>query len=526
MSLPADTGLKIIGRQSLNLRDATTDVIQYIEELLGSDTPLNNEMINQANKFISTLTVDQRATVQVVTPSVAGNQSPDMPIVITGTALERNEPVLLIIDASNLPSGTIIQLDQVAFASIIGASRIIGGSGENFVAGDHQPQFIVLGADNDTLSGGGGADTVGSLSGSDQISGDDGDDTIFGGSGNDQLNGGEGNDLLNGGSGFDSAIQAGELTGYQIVTDGNAITLTHSDGTADTFTDVELIHFTNGPGLAIAYSSVEAVAHYLVRTWLQRDLTADEGDAVQNWQGVGSNDILAAFRNLPEAIGLLNKSNDELLAGMETDSTIIQINAVREIVAGESDDEGYLPLGLALNADGGAGYDVLHMPGKRGDNHLEFVNGHLELTQLSTGSMLNLKNAEIIAFDSGETVAIAHNPTEGILARLFHSFFNRDITPAEWRLGQQALEEQMDPEQILEWFEQSANLGDLSDLEYIQTIYSQTLGRSANEAELTLQLSRLDGGQIDRKWLAAEIAQTPEADVYLLGSVMLHQAWI
>ncbi|MCE7914061.1 MAG: DUF4214 domain-containing protein [Nitrosomonas sp. PRO4] len=526
MSLPVDTGLKITGRQSLNLRDATTDVIRHIEELLGSDTPLSSEMINQANKFISTLTVDQRATVQVVTPSVADNQSPDIPIVITGTVSEHNEPVLLIIDASNLPSGTIIQLNQVAFASIIGATRVTGGSGENFVAGDHQQQFIFLGAGNDTLSGGGGNDTVGSLSGSDQISGDDGDDIIFGGTGNDQLNGGTGNDQLNGGSGFDSTLQAGELTGYQIAIDDNAIILTHTDGTADTFTDVELIQFTNGSGLAIAYSSVEAVAHYLVRTWLQRDLTADEGHAVQNWRDAGSNDILAAFRNLPEAIGLLDKSNDELLAGLETDSSIIQINAVREIVTGDSDDEGYLPLGLALKADGGAGYDVLHMPGKRDDNYLEFVNDYLELTQLSTGSMLSLKNAEIIAFDSGETVAIAHNSVESILARLFHSFFNRDITPIEWRVGQQALEGQIEPEQILEWFEQTANLGDLSDLDYIQTIYNRTLGRSADEAELTLQLSRLGDNEVDRKWLAAEIAQTPEADAHLLGSVMLQQAWI
>ena len=526
MSLPIDTGLKIIGRQSLHLRDATTDVIQHIEELLGSDTPLSSEMINQANKFISTLTVDQHATVQVVTPSVADNQVPDIPIVITGSAIENNEPLLLIIDADNLPSGTIIQLDHVAFALIIGATRVTGGSGENFVAGDHQQQFIVLGAGNDTLSGGGGADTVGSLSGSDQISGDDGDDTIFGGTGNDQLNGGAGNDQLNGGSGFDSALQAGELTGYQIAIDGNAITFTHADGTADTFTDVELIQFTNGPALAIAYSNVEAVAHYLVRTWLQRDLTADEGHAVQNWQDAGSNDILAAFRNLPEAIGLLDKSNDELLAGLETDSSIIQINALREIVADDSDDEGYLPLGLALKADGGAGYDVLHMPGKRDDNYLEFVNDRLELTQLSTGSMLSLKNAEIIAFDSGETVAIAHNSVESILARLFHSFFNRDITPIEWRVGQQALEGQIEPEHILQWFEQTANLGDLSDLDYIQTIYNRTLGRSADEAELTLQLSRLGGNEVDRKWLAAEIAQTPEADAHLLGSVMLQQAWI
>ncbi len=526
-SLPAGVGLSIAGQaKELNLTDAKDDLIQRIEQKTGVDSDLSQEAIQHAEDFLSALAADEQVIVQVVTPAVSNNRVPDVPIVITGSNLADSSKQILIIDTSNLPSGTIIQLDNVAFASIIGAVRVIGGSGENFVVGDNNNQFIVLGADDDILFGGGGDDTIGSLGGNDQTSGDAGNDTVYGGTGNDLLTGGTGNDRLNGGLGFDSAVQAGQLSGYRVAVHGNAITLTQSNGEADTLTDVELVRFASGPSLAIAYSEVEAVAHHLAKTWLERDLTAAEGSAVQNWVGATTDDILAAFHSLPEAAAFRDKTSDELLAGLETNPNIIRVDAIRDFTGGDEDNQGYLPLGLAINADGGAGFDVLRMPGSRDDVHLEFVDNRLELTQLSNGGMFSIKSAEMIAFDNNETVVIAHNQTEGILARLVHSFFNRDATAEEWQSGQQALNDQVDPNSILDWFQQHAGLQDLSDTDYVQTIYTQTLGRSATLDELDLQLSRLESNQVDRNWLPVEIAQSSEAVTHLIGSVLLQDGWV
>jgi len=96
-------------------------------------------------------------------------------------------------------------------------------------------------------------------------------------------------------------------------------------------------------------------------------------------------------------------------------------------------------------------------------------------------AMLSLKNAEAIAFDNGETVTLAHNSTEGILARLFHGFFGRDATSTEWQLGREALAAQIDPDIILDWFQERADLDSLSNTDYIQTISTHTLGRQATE---------------------------------------------
>ncbi|TXI27207.1 MAG: DUF4214 domain-containing protein [Nitrosomonas oligotropha] len=166
------------------------------------------------------------------------------------------------------------------------------------------------------------------------------------------------------------------------------------------------------------------------------------------------------------------------------------------------------------------------MQGGRADVHLEFSGDRLELTQLSDGAMFSLKNAEMIAFDNHETVVIAHNQTEGILARLVHSFLNRDATVEEWQSGQKALEDQINHDSILDWLQQHAGLQNLSDTDYVQTIYTRTLGRSATGDELNLQLSRLESHQVDRSWLTVEIAQSGEAATHLVGSVLLQDGWV
>ncbi|MDV6346590.1 DUF4214 domain-containing protein [Nitrosomonas sp. Is35] len=526
VSLPAGSGLTTTDwTQTLDPVQAEADIATALAHMNGLSSDTVNDLTAKASAFLAQLPDGNPLNIHSVTLRVAGDQPPALPIIISHPAANTASS-MLVIDARQLPLGTIIQLDNVRFASIVGAARVTGGNGKSFAAGDNRDQFIVSGGEDDILSGGSGDDTIGSLDGNDQTSGDAGNDTVYGGTGNDVLNGGSGSDRLNGGFGFDSAIQAGQLSGYWVAVAGNTVTLTQTNGEADTLTDVESVRFVSGPSLAIAYSETEAVAHHLARTWLGRDLTVAEGSAVQNWSGATAADILAAFHSLPEAVPFLNKTGSELLTGWDTDPAIIRVDAVRDVTFGGENNQGYLPSGLAINADGGAGYDVLRMPGGRDGVHLEFSGDRLELTQLSDGAMFSLRNTEMIAFDNHETVVIAHNQTEGILARLVHSFFNRDATIAEWQLGFETLQQPYDADAILDWFQQNAGLQELSDTDYIRTVYNHTLNRPATDSELSAQLARLESNAIDRNWLTVEIAQSDEAAAHLVGSVMLHEGWI
>ena len=106
----------------------------------------------------------------------------------------------LVIDARQLPPGTEVQLDNVEFAIVVGAVRLVGGSGRNFIVGDDAAQFMVLGEGDDVLRGGAGDDVIGSRGGNDRLYGDAGNDWVIGGIGNDHLEGGAGNDVLVGGA--------------------------------------------------------------------------------------------------------------------------------------------------------------------------------------------------------------------------------------------------------------------------------------------------------------------------------------
>lgn len=475
-SLPIGVGLSSTGlAKELNLTDAKAELIQGIEQKTGVNTSVSQETIKHAKDFLSSLAANEQVTVRVATPTISDSRVPDMPIIITGSNLADDSKQILVIDTRNLPSDTIIQLDNVAFASVIGTGRFIGGNGENFATGDDHNQFMVLGAGDDILFGGGGDDTIGSLGGNDQTFGDAGNDIVFGGAGNDYMSGGVGNDRLNGGLGFDHAIQSGGLKDYIVEIKDNVVVLKNANGEIDSFSDVELINFTDGISLAVAYSDVEAAAHYLAKNWLGRDLTTNKGDFVQNWMGASIDDLLAVYRTLPEAAKTADKSNEELLAGLKDNPNIIRLDFICNLTVTEGNDEGYLPLGVALNVDGGKGVDVLKMAGKRDESHLEFNGDELELTQLSDGAMLKLTNAEMITYDSGESVVLAHNLLEGTVARLVHSFFNRDVTPDEWRLGIDAMNHQVSFDDILAWFKDHANMQNLSNSEYINTIYHNTL---------------------------------------------------
>jgi len=141
-------------------------------------------------------------TVRTVTPTVTGG-APGAPIVIAGPP-GGGDAVALVIDARNLPPGTVLQLDRVGFAVVAGAVRVTGGEGSQMASGDGAGQWMVLGADDDTLHGGAGDDFVGSEGGDDVLFGDAGLDTVTGGIGNDVLYGNRQDDLLYGNQGTDT----------------------------------------------------------------------------------------------------------------------------------------------------------------------------------------------------------------------------------------------------------------------------------------------------------------------------------
>ncbi|MBP2314411.1 Calx-beta domain-containing protein [Azospirillum soli] len=201
-TLPAGVRLDTGGSGTPQTADAAAAELGAAVSGIAADAAERDALNRSIADYAASRGAGATVTVRTVTPAISGSASMD-PIVISGPA-DGGEGVALVIDARNLPPGTVLQLDRVGFAVVAGPVRVVGGDGSQMATGDGAGQIMVLGADDDTLHGGGGDDFVGSKTGNDVLYGDEGNDTVQGGEDNDLLFGNTGADVLLGNTGADT----------------------------------------------------------------------------------------------------------------------------------------------------------------------------------------------------------------------------------------------------------------------------------------------------------------------------------
>ena len=101
------------------------------------------------------------------------------------------------------PNGSAQLFNNLAIARLVDFENAIGGSGSDFITGNHLANMLNGSGGNDLLIGEDGNDTLFGGSGNDDLHGQRGNDTLFGEDGNDKLYGFEDDDDLRGGSGDD-----------------------------------------------------------------------------------------------------------------------------------------------------------------------------------------------------------------------------------------------------------------------------------------------------------------------------------
>jgi len=233
----------------------------------------------------------------------------------------------MVIDASNLPSGTILSLQNVEFAVIIGPASIFGGDGQNTLYAGTGSQFIVLGPDDDVLHGGDGDDTVGSKGGDDLLFGDNGNDTLFGGEGNDQLHGGRDSDVVT----YD-----GNLVDYDLQhVDGVITVSSRTDANDnDTLINVEQVQFADQVFIPAYEEDLQVISMFYQQILGRRA----EVDGFQ-WQAQHSG-LGVSLGQL--AVNFLESEEFTLKTGIEFDQLTIdnQIEALYNHVLGRESDAG------------------------------------------------------------------------------------------------------------------------------------------------------------------------------------------
>ena len=277
-----------------------TAITGLAEQLKASDPSISGTILTGIDQYVATVLDPTQVTVRTITfPDTS--VVPHSPLVISGVLPTGQEA--LVINANGLATGTILQLNKVEFAIVIGAAHITGGAGDNVVYADGADQYIVLGEGNDELHGGAGNDYIGSLGG---------DDLLFGDAGDDTLSGGAGNDTLDGGDGTDRAVFTGLFSEYIIIQTGiSSYTIEDKvpgrDG-KDVVSNVELFQFADFPD-----GKTDIIAPTVV--------TFTPADAATGVP-VGSNVVLTFSEPVQKGTGLI-----EIHSGTETGALVERYDA-------------------------------------------------------------------------------------------------------------------------------------------------------------------------------------------------------
>ena len=335
ISLPSGVGLVSVGDRTPAPSGQELDLIELIQQTVSEGDPSRGGMLGGGQSFLdgrsdsSTLWVNKI----VLTAPTPLTSAPTTPIIVNGAANNSSSNFTgdkleaLVIDASALPPGTVIELQNVDFAVVVGEGVIVrGGNGANVVFGGAGTQNILLGPDDDVLYGGAGDDTVGSEGGADQIFGNAGNDTLFGGAGA---------DILHGGADTDVVTFTGSISRYEIVRDHGKTIVRSLDrlDDIDTLINVETIRFDD------ASYTVQNAPQY---TWIaslygevldrQADLAGFQYWAERYAAGESIGDIALSFLYSAEYNSLSNQQFAQL-------STADQLDLLYQHFLGRTPDE-------------------------------------------------------------------------------------------------------------------------------------------------------------------------------------------
>lgn len=467
--IPAGVGGTFGGPSAISTGDfALTQLISEIGAR--SDDP---SLIAGAQLFFGTAPAATVVMSVVPTAPVPGSQ----PLALVG-APQTGVSTAVIIDSSGLPPGTVLNLDNIDFAALIGAMTVRGGAGDQIVFGDSASQNILLGEGDDELHGGGGDDIIGSDGGNDLIFGDAGNDVVFGGAGNDRIDGGTGRDTV--------VFSGGSLDDYRLQFSNGVAVFEHrnggSDGT-DTVSAVEVLRF-NGADLR-----PEGAVARLYEALLDR--AASDSD-LDYWAGhirggASLNDIAATIAGSPEA------------------ATGI----------GALDDSGFV---AALYTR------VLDRPADAAG--LEFWRAQL------AGGSLTRGDAALAFAQSAERLAV---PTEvafgdtdaGTIMRIYAGLLDRDADEAGLNYWLDVAAGGASRKDIAAAFLAAPELqgvNALDDAGFVAALYRSSLERDAVAGEVSYWSQRLQDGSADRAGLALTLAEAPEA-VALMGEISTGIAW-
>lgn len=203
---------------------------------------------------------------------------------------------------------------------------------------------------------------------------------------------------------------------------------------------------------------------------------------------------------------IVTAGGDDSVSGGAGDDSVSTGAGDDTVVAGQGDD----------TVDGGEGYDVVRLQGSAEDYTIEMVDGQLVLTNdWTTGNSVTVENVQLIQFSDG-TLALASDEEEAAALRLFQGILGEDVEQESAQMWLEAIENgDATIEDMAEAFIDESMDGNTSDVEFVEILFENALGRDATKAEVEQWTAAVDDSS--RAEVAVQIVGTSEAAEHIEG---------
>ncbi|MGE1084328.1 DUF4214 domain-containing protein [Pseudomonas shirazensis] len=241
-------------------------------------------------------------------------------------------------------------------------------------------------------------------------------------------------------------------------------------------------------------------------------VAAVDTSAIELVVATGNGDDVITVKGDQNTLIDAGDGNDTIVTG-NGDNTVIAGLGNNNVTTGSGNDTIILSgSNHADVVDTGAGYDVVQLDGTRDDYTLTVgSNFNVNLTGNQTAA---ISNAEFLQFvdadDNVQSIALAHNDAEAAALRLYQGILDRDADLGGAKTFVTAVNDGTSLTDIANAFLNSAEFADAVNATDINELYQALLGRSAEEGgSNTWQELLANGGSLSD--IAAAIAVSAEA---------------
>lgn len=234
------------------------------------------------------------------------------------------------------------------------------------------------------------------------------------------------------------------------------------------------------------------------------DVTINDGSTTPAHQpGVTDRVVVGSAGN--DKIVITDAKNTQIVLGTG-DSTVVGGAGSDTIVAG-----------LGNSTVEGGKHDIVQLKGSESDYTVTVDNGHAVVTHNGTDKVTDISKIQYVQLDNGKALVFANDSEQAAVTTLYETTFGRtaDAGGLQYWFDRAAAGTTLD--QIAKEFTQSTEFtstsGQLDNDDFVQALYQQTFGRTADDDGLAYWTAALETGGATRAQLIASFSNIASQNI-------------